>query len=118
MEEFDFDLIEKILLEQNDKRKIISADLYLSGDEFWNTTTIIEKGKFIRKKWFVCFGGSYWATPMLRIKVLIGSDIFEKTFDVSKEVEDEKFNSNCVEEWLQKTEIYKKLGLDLVVEDE
>lgn len=118
MEEFDFDLIEKILLEQNSKRKIISADLYLSGDEFWNTTTIIEKGKFIREKWLVCFGGSYWATPMLRIRCLIGSDIFEKTFDVGKKVENDKFNSSCVKEWLQKTEIYKKLGLDLVVEDE
>ena len=118
MEEFDFDLIEKILLEQNDKRKIISADLYLSGDEFWNTTTIIEEGKFIRKKWFVCFGGSCWATPMLRIKVLTDDDVFEKTFDVGKKVENEKFNGSCVKEWLQKTEIYKKLGLDLVVEDE
>ena len=118
MEEFDFDLIEKILLEQNGKRKIISADLYLSGDEFWNTTTIIEKGKFIRKKWFVCFGGSYWATPMLRIKVLTDDDVFEKTFDVGKKVENDKFNMCCVKEWLQKTEVYKKLGLDLVVEDE
>ena len=118
MKKFDFDLIEKILLEQNDKRKIISADLYLSGDEFWNTTRIIENGKFVRKKWCVCYGGSYWATPMLRIRCLIDDDIFEKTFDVSKKVEDEKFNGSCVEEWLRKTKIYKKLGLDLVVEDE
>lgn len=117
MKEFDFDLIEKILLEENGKRKIISVDLYLSGDEFWNTTTIIEKGKFIRKKWFVCFGGSYWATPMLRIKCLIDDDMFEKDIDVSREVKREKFNGSCVEEWLQKTKIYKKLGLELEVEE-
>ena len=118
MKEFDFDLIEEILLEQNSKRKIIYAELYLSNDEFWNTTTIIENGKFIRGKWFICFGGSYWATPMLRIKYLIDNDIFEKTFDVSKKVKDEKFNGCCVKEWLQSTKIYKKLDLELVVEDE
>ena len=55
---------------------------------------------------------------MLRIKVLTDDDVFEKTFDVGKKVENDKFNMCCVKEWLQKTEIYKKLGLDLVVEDE
>ena len=117
MKQFDFNKVEEILKEENQKRKISSAELYLSGDEFWNTTTIIKDSKFIKSKWFVCFGGSNWATPMLRIEFLIDNEIFNKEFAVYKEV-DESFNGYCVKEWLNETNIYKELSLGLEVEDE
>lgn len=115
---FNFDLIEKTLLEENKKRKIVSATLYLQGDEFWNSTTIIENNKFTKKKWIFCYGGSYWAVPMLEIKYLIENEEFIKLFDVSKQVDKGDFDADCVEAWLQNTKIYEKLGLELAVEDE
>ena len=116
MKQFDFDKVEDILKEENKKRKILNAELYLCGDEFWNATTIISNGKFMKNKWFICFGGSYWATPMLRIEFLIDNELLNKEFVVCKDVDD--FDGHCVKKWLNETNIYKELGLEVEEEDE
>lgn len=113
MRQFDLNKVEKILKEENLKHKVYKAELYLSGDEYWNTTTIIEDNKFFKDKWFVCYGGSSWARPMLKIFFVISDEIFNKEFDVYKDVDRQDFNGKCVKEWLSKTNIYKELGLEL-----
>lgn len=110
---FDLDLVEKILLEENEKRKIVSACLYLEGDEIWNSTIIIANNKFKRHHYGRCYGGSFWASPRLELTYLIDNEEFEKTFYVGKKIDDSEFDGNCVETWIANTEIYKKLGLEL-----
>jgi hypothetical protein len=113
MKQFDLEKVEQILKEENAKHKICEAKLYLYGDESWNTTTIIENNKFLKDKWFICYGGSFWATPMLQVSFVIDDEIFNKEFGVYKNVDDENFDGGCVEEWLSKTNVYKELGLEL-----
>lgn len=113
MKQFDLEKVEQILREINTKNKICAAKLYLFGDEFWNTTTIIEDNKFLKEKWCICYGGSYWATPMLQVSVIIDDEIFNKEFAAYKDVDDEDFDGGCVKEWLSKTNVYKELGLEL-----
>lgn len=112
---FDFDLVEKILLEENSKRKIVSADLYLEVDERFNNVTIIENGKFIKCHHSYCYSGSYWDSPKLRITYLIDNEEFDKDFFVGKWVSESEFDSECVETWIRNTEFYKKLGMELEV---
>lgn len=113
MKQFDLEKVEQILKEENAKHKICEAKLYLSGDEFWNTTTIIEDNKFLKTECFICYGGSFWATPMLQLSFMIDNEIFNKDFVVYKDVEDKDFDGWCVEEWLSKTNVYEELGLEL-----
>lgn len=113
MNSFDLDLVERILLTENSKRKIVSATLYLLGDEAHNNTTIIINNTFIKNHLVACYGGSFWAIPTLEIKYLIGGENFFRIFDVNKFVNEEDFDCDCIDTWLQNTKIYEKLGLKL-----
>lgn len=102
-------------MKRTKKRKILSACLCLEGDELWNNTTIIGNNKFIRCHYSHCCGGSFWAWPKLEIEYSIDNEEFNRTFYVGKSVKDEDFDADCVEKWLNETEIYKKLGMELEV---